>query len=124
MTTTKENAPLIGVVGVCSSGKSTLIAALESYGLRIRHIAQEHSYVKDMWQRLRNPDILIYLHVSYEIAQERRNLSWTEDEYETQRHRLRHAREHADIRLDTDNKSPAQVTQETINFLRELGVVT
>ncbi len=123
MTTTKENSPLIGVVGACSSGKSTLIAELQSYGLRIRHIAQEHSYVKDMWRRLRNPDILIYLHVSYEIAQERRKLSWTESEYEAQMHRLRHAHAHADLILDTDNKTPAQVTEEIVNFLREIGVL-
>ena len=123
MTTTKKDAPLIGVVGPCSSGKSTLIAELKSYGLRTRHIAQEHSYVKDMWRRLTNPDILIYLHVSYPIAQQRRKQSWTENEYETQVKRLRHAREHTDFHLDTDNKTPAQILTETINFLKDAGVL-
>ncbi len=123
MTTTKETAPLIGIVGACSSGKSTLIAGLESYGLRIRHIAQEHSYVKDMWRRLRNPDILIYLDVSYEEAQARRKLSWSEKEYQTQIERLSHAKTHADLILDTDKKAPARVLEETVNFLHEIGVI-
>ncbi len=124
MTTSKDSRPLIGIVGACSSGKSTLIAGLAGYGLRIRHIAQEHSYVKDMWRRLRNPDILIYLHVSYEEAQARRKLSWSEDEYKIQLERLAHARTHADIELDTDKKTPAQVLAETVNFLREMGVLS
>jgi len=123
MTTTKKDTPLIGVVGVCTSGKSTLIAGLQGYGLRTRHIAQEHSYVKDMWRRMSNPDILIYLHVSYEIAQARRKLAWTEEEHRTQLHRVRHAREHADYHLDTDNKTPAQVLKEAVNFLQEIGVL-
>ena len=129
MTTTKKsvqkpnNAPLIGVVGVCSSGKSTLIAGLEKYGLRIRHIAQEHSYVQDMWRRLRNPDILIYLDVSFEMAQSRRKLSWTKTEYQTQIQRLNHARTHADLVLDTDKKTPAQIVTETVNFLQEIGAL-
>jgi adenylate kinase family enzyme len=52
---------LVGVVGPCGSGKSTLIAALEAQGYPCRHIAQEHSYVKDMWKRITNPDVLIFL---------------------------------------------------------------
>ena len=37
-----KSDPLIGVVGVCASGKSTLIKALTAQGYRCRHIAQEH----------------------------------------------------------------------------------
>ncbi len=57
---------LIGVVGPCGAGKSSLVAGLKAEGFLVRHIAQEHSYVPDMWKRLSNPDILIYLDVSYE----------------------------------------------------------
>ena len=53
--------PLIGVVGVCASGKSTLIKGLKERGFNARHIAQEHSYVKDMWKRITNPDLLVFL---------------------------------------------------------------
>ena len=56
---------IIGVVGPCAAGKTTLVAALREMGYNVRHIAQEHSYVPYMWQRLAKPDLLIYLDVSY-----------------------------------------------------------
>ena len=75
---------LIGVVGPCGSGKSTLIAGLEREGFRCRHIAQEHSYVQYMWQRITNPDLLIYLNSSFEVSTQRRKLNWNEAEYKEQ----------------------------------------
>lgn len=123
MTTTKQPPPLVGVVGPCKAGKSTLIAALQKHGVRARHIAQEHSYVKDMWRRLSKPDLLIFLDVSYPVAQERHQLTWTLSEYETQVQRLRHAREHADFYVLTDGKSPEDVLQKALNFLKEINYV-
>lgn len=117
----KRKKNLIGVVGPCSSGKSTLVAGLKKRGVSVRHIAQEHSYVKDMWQRLSNPDILIFLDVSYPVAQERRKLNWTTGEYEKQTHRLRHARQYADLYLDTDNLSPKEIQMEVLNFIKEIS---
>jgi cytidylate kinase len=110
----------IGVVGPCAAGKSTLIAGLRERGLQVKHIAQEHSYVKDMWQRLTNPDFLIYLDVSYPIAFIRRQMDWTEKEYLLQVERLRHAREHADFYLQTDEMTAEQVLKEVINRLEKL----
>lgn len=109
---------MIGIVGVCASGKSTLIKNLQHLGYSCRHIAQEHSYVKDMWQRLTNPDILIYLSVSYEKTLERRKLNWNRHEYQVQLDRLAHARENCDHMIDTDELNPDEVTrvvQELIN---------
>ena len=79
---------LIGVVGTCGSGKSTLIAGLEKYGFRCRHIAQEHSYVKYMWQHITNPDILIFLQSSFENSTSRRKLNWVPADHEEQIKRL------------------------------------
>jgi len=93
---------IIGVVGPCGAGKSSIAAGLKSHGYQIRHIAQEHSYVPDMWRRLTNPDILIYLDVSYENTIVRRQLDWTYEEYLEQLYRLRHARQHADLYIDTN----------------------
>jgi hypothetical protein len=107
----------LGIVGPCASGKTTLIAGLEERGYEARHIAQEHSYVADMWKRLTNPDILIYLHVSYPLTLERRKMNWTEAEYQTQLHRLRHAREHADLFIDTDLIGPNEVLQKVLAYL-------
>lgn len=113
--------PLIGVVGVCASGKSTLIKALTAQGYRCRHIAQEHSYVPDMWQRLSKPDILIFLAVSYEKTLERKNLNWTRGEYEIQLMRLQHANEHAHIHINTDQLDPQQLAKQGIEALNQLG---
>nr|MBP8164338.1 hypothetical protein [Anaerolineales bacterium] len=68
---------LIGVVGPCGSGKSTLITGLERHGYRCRHIAQEHSYVQNMWQVLTAPDLLIFLQSSYLSSTTRRKLNWS-----------------------------------------------
>ncbi len=111
---------VIGVVGPCSSGKSTLAAGLKKRGFSVKHIAQEHSYVKDMWLRLSNPDILVFLNVSYPVAQERRKLNWTTGEYEKQTHRLRHARKRADLYLDTDKLTPEEILKKVLIFVAEV----
>jgi len=100
---------LLGVVGPCASGKSTLVSALRAMDYQVRHIAQEHSYVRDMWKQIGNPDFLIYLDVSYEISTLRTGTSWSREIFEKQVHRLEHARQHADLYIDTDDLSPQQV---------------
>jgi deoxyadenosine/deoxycytidine kinase len=111
--------PMIGVVGPCAAGKTTLVSGLQRAGYEVRHIAQEHSYVADMWKRLTNPDILVYLHVSYPLTISRRKIDWTEAEYLEQLHRLRHARQFADYSLDTDALSPQQVLDQVLRFIHE-----
>jgi deoxyadenosine/deoxycytidine kinase len=117
MIATKDR--LIGIVGVCASGKSTLIKELEARGYRVRHIAQEHSYVKDMWKRITHPDILIFLDASYQTTRHRRQQDWTEADWAEQQHRLRHARIYADFYLNTDALTPEQVLERVIEFLAE-----
>ena len=109
----------IGIVGPCASGKTTLTAGLKQHGYEARPIAQEHSYVPTMWQRLTNPDILIYLTVSYPLTIERRRLDWTDGEYAEQLHRLRHAREHANLNIDTNNLTPIGVLDQALAFLEK-----
>lgn len=107
----------IGIVGPCAAGKSTLIAGLKTRGIQARHIAQEHSFVPSMWQKITNPDLLIYLHVSYENSLQRRKMNWTPAEYEEQLHRLEHARQNADLLINTDPLTPAEVLAEVLHFL-------
>jgi deoxyadenosine/deoxycytidine kinase len=111
--------PMIGVVGPCAAGKTTLVSGLQRAGYEVRHIAQEHSYVADMWKRLTNPDLLVYLHVSYPLTISRRKVDWTEAEYLEQIHRLRHARQFADCTIDTDSLSPQQVLDQALQFIHE-----
>jgi hypothetical protein len=111
---------MIGVVGPCAAGKTTLVSGLRMAGYEARHIAQEHSYVADMWKRLTNPDRLVYLHVSYPLTLIRRNLDWTETEYCEQIHRLRHGRQFADFYVDTDALTPQQVLEQVLYYLKDL----
>jgi deoxyadenosine/deoxycytidine kinase len=112
----------IGVVGPCTAGKSTLINRLIQAGIQARHIAQEHSYVPYMWQHLTNPDVLIYLDVSFPVSLQRRKFTWTLAEYEEQLHRLRHARENAHFYLHTDPYTPDEVSALVIEYLASCGV--
>jgi guanylate kinase len=107
----------IGVVGPCAAGKSTLIASLEKYGYAARHIAQEHSYVRDMWQRITHPDLLIFLDVDYPTSVKRRQMQWDEAEYQEQQRRLAHARQNANLYLDTDKLTIDEVLIEVLRFL-------
>ena len=112
---------LIGVVGPCAAGKSTLIAGLTRLGYRTRHIAQEHSYVKDMWKRLTNPDILVFLNAAYLTTCLRRKLDWSEADWQEQQQRLSHARENADLYLDTDKLSAEEVLERVVRFVMRRG---
>jgi len=109
--------PIIGIVGPCSSGKTTLVNGLKRYGFIARHIAQEHSYVPDMWKKITNPDILIYLDVTYQVSQERRKLDWTSKHFDDQNKRLANARENADLIIDTGGKSISDVLDHAVQYM-------
>jgi guanylate kinase len=119
MTVSNSKRLLIGVVGPCGAGKTTLIEALDALGYSTRHIAQEHSYVKDMWQRITNPDVLIFLQVSYHVSQKRRPMNWLESEYDEQQRRLEHAREHADLLIETDDLGIQEVLDQVLGFIKK-----
>jgi len=108
---------LIGIVGPCGAGKTTLAAGLKDRGYQARGIGQEHSYAPSMWQRITKPNVLIYLDVSYENTLRRRQLDWTSDEYTEQLYRLRHARQNANFYLDTNPLTISQVLARVIDFL-------
>ena len=115
-----SGGPLLGVVGPCAAGKSTLVEELRSRGYRVKHIAQEHSYVKDMWFQIARPDILIYLDVSYEISCERTRSTWSRKIFNYQIERLAHARQNADFYIQTDGKSPSEVLYLVMESLESL----
>lgn len=116
-----SNIQLIGIVGPCGSGKSTLVEGLEKHGYECRHIAQEHSYVPDMWQLITQPGILIYLNASFAVSTARAKLNWRKKDHTEQLRRLSHARAHANLLIETDNLTPDDVLQRALGFLAGTG---
>ena len=114
----KKYNPLIVIVGPCGAGKTTLAEGLQRYGYRARAIVQEHSFVKDMWQRLTSPDVLIFLQASCMVGGKRRRLRWTEAEWEEQQKRLEYAQEHADFYLNTDTLGIQEVLEIVLKYLQ------
>ncbi len=113
-------APRLALVGPCAAGKSTLAEVLRAAGYVVRHVAQEHSHVPDMWRRLARPDLLIFLDVSYEAALARRPRGMGGPDWMVeQADRLAHARAHCDFYLDTSPLSIPEVAGRVFAFLDE-----
>lgn len=108
----------IVVVGPCASGKSMLVEALRENGYNAHAAAQEHSYVKTMWQMTR-PSHLIYLDVDLANIRQRRWISWGEEYLSEENERLAHARQNADLIISTNDREPLQVVQQALDFLKE-----
>lgn len=107
----------IVIVGPCAAGKSTLAERLGAAGWPARQIAQEHSYIPDMWQQMSRPETLIFLDASFEACTQRKALDWNRTEYEEQIARLAHAREHSDLVVMTDDLTPEQVFHRVHDWL-------
>lgn len=102
----------VAVVGVCGSGKSTVVAGLRSRGFDAYDVAQEHSVVAGLW-RHQSPDVLVVLAVDLETVRARRAPDWPGWIYDLQVQRLADARQHASILLSNQDV-PAEVTVEKI----------
>lgn len=72
-----------------------------------------------MWQKIAKPDVLVFLDVSYAETLVRRNWTWSEADYSEQLRRLRHARLHADLVIDTDPLTPGEVAGRVLEYLRQ-----
>ncbi len=109
----------VGVVGVCASGKSTLVKALRQFGIEAVDVAQEHSLVPYMWQYITRPDVLVYLEASKETVRARWPFKGDVDFWEEQVRRLAHAHAHADIVICVDDLNPQQVLARVLHELEE-----
>lgn len=113
-----QHLPLIKVVGLSASGKSTLVSALRRHGYHARPVSQEHSQVATLWQQFDWPRLLIYLETTLAAQQQRRpDVTWTQEELLVEQERLVHAREHADLRINTAEVSATEVTEIVLAFL-------
>jgi hypothetical protein len=76
-----------------------------------------------MWQRITDPDLLVYLDASLETIRRRRH----DPEFplwilEQEIARLRHARAHCHLYVDTDPLTPEEVLGIVMSWLRESGI--
>jgi pantothenate kinase len=109
-------APRVVVVGHCASGKSTLVENLRSDGIDAVASAQEHSEIAGLWKRS-NADLLVYLDVDLETIRERRGRTWPELVFDLQEERLRHAREEADLVIDTARHRAEEVFRRARTYV-------
>lgn len=107
----------IAVVGVCASGKTTLVNTLRELGVDAHNIAQEHSLVQKLWRK-KHPDILVVLDATVETVCRRRGVSWREELLVVQRERLKDARENASLYLQTDLYTKEEVANQVLSFIR------
>ncbi len=119
----EDERPDVALVGPCAAGKSTIARLLQARGWRARAVAQEHSFVPDMWRRLTNPRVLVFLDASWEETRRRKALRWTRADYAAQQKRLAHARAHADLYVFTDGLTPEDVVERIDAYLRARGLL-
>lgn len=105
------------VVGVCASGKTTLVTQLKDWGFDAHNVAQEHSGIKTLWKR-KEPDVVIMLDATLDSIRKRRNVPWGEERLIVQRERLQNVRQHADLFLPTDSLTKEEVAQKVVAFVR------
>ncbi|MFZ5815100.1 MAG: hypothetical protein ACOY93_07325 [Bacillota bacterium] len=111
--------PVVSIVGVCASGKTTLAAGLNSAGVRAYSVPQEHSFVRRLWEK-QHPEttVLVMLDATWETTKRRRpTIAYGPDRLEEQRQRLAPAREACDLYLPTDDLSIDEVRQRVLDFL-------
>jgi hypothetical protein len=111
-----EAGPRLTIVGPCAAGKTTLVARLRERGYDAHAVAQEHSGVAYLWQ-LSEPDLLIFLDVDLATTAARRKREWPAALYATQQGRLAHAREHADLYLESSGLSADEVVTRVAGFV-------
>jgi len=70
-----------------------------------------------MWRRIAHPDYLVFLKASFQTCTLRRELNWLESDYAEEMRRLADALEHADLVIDTDDLTPAEILDHTLQFL-------
>lgn len=107
---------LIGVVGNCASGKTTLVQGLNHSGYRAVNIAQEHSVAPRFWRKI-NVDFLVVLSCNLATAKARRPIPWGQERLEQQAIKLADARANCQLYLPTDNFGIQEVLELVVEAI-------
>lgn len=102
---------LIGVVGNCAAGKTTLVRGLVKLGYRAINIPQEHSVSPRFWRRLK-VNYLVMLSCTLASAKQRRtDIAWGQDRLDAQATKLADAQANCQLNLPTDHLDIHQVLE-------------
>lgn len=118
--TARRTRPKVVVVGPCASGKTTLVHHLQAAGVDAHVSGQEHSAIRNLWQRL-DPDVLIALDADLEIVRQRRGPAWPETLYGVQHARLEGAFNAATLLIDTGKVSERDVLDLALQVIARYG---
>ena len=111
---------IVVVVGVCGSGKTTLVKNLQKNGIDAYNVAQEHSCIKQLWKH-KKPDKVIMLDASYDVIQQRRGVLWGQETLKEQHQRLQDALNNSDLLIKTDDLTIAEVSDTVLNLALNEG---
>lgn len=122
--TDPEHLPIIKVLGMSGAGKSTLVKRLRAAGYNARAVSQEHSEVPRLWREFGRALVLIYLTLTLDTQEARReDVSWTPEYFKLEERRLASARANADLRIDTSKLTPEEVYAIALAYLRRAKVL-
>lgn len=107
----------IVVVGPCGSGKTTIVNRLTMLGYNARAVGQEHSIIRDLWNRS-SPDVVVALDTPLSVVRTRRSPDWPAAIYDAQHERLARAFRGADIRLDTGTCTVDEAVASIVRWLQ------
>lgn len=106
----------IAIVGVCASGKTTLVKGLKDAGYDAYNVAQEHSGLHNFWNK-HHPDILVMIDATLPAIKKRRLVFWDQERLDVQHKRLADAKEHANLFIQTDAYTADEVREQVIDYI-------
>jgi len=106
----------IAVVGVCASGKTTLVKGLQDAGYDAYNVAQEHSGIHNFWNK-HHPDILVMIDATLPAIKKRRLVYWDQERLDVQHKRLADAKAHANLFIQTDAYNADEVREQVIDYI-------
>jgi deoxyadenosine/deoxycytidine kinase len=106
----------IAVVGVCASGKTTLVKGLKDAGYDAYNVAQEHSGIHNFWNK-HHPDILVMIDATLPAIKKRRLVYWDQERLDVQHKRLADAKAHANLFIQTDAHNADEVREQVIDYI-------
>ena len=106
----------IAIVGVCASGKTTLVKGLKDAGYDAYNVAQEHSGIHNFWNK-HHPDVLIMIDATLPAIKKRRLVFWDQERLDVQHKRLSDAKAHANLFIQTDAYTADEVREQVIDYI-------